>query len=206
MKNLLKMLPYIREEYKRLIIVTIASLFLAGVSALQPLVFKSILDSLVKQVATPAHQIDFRTPFLYMIGLSVTYLSFSHIFNIYSEKVVWSVRLKLRTRIFTKITGLSLDYFETHQAGAIAQRAGESIMQFSDWLRTLAFSFLGPIFTLIFITIVLFTRSFWLGLIGVGITLTSYLEYAHTRRVTRKPNVEWKKYGERSSGIFNETR
>lgn len=205
MKNLRKMFPYIRDEYGRLVGIAIASLAIAGVSALQPQLFKNVLDNLIQNLNTGETAGDLPRQFAYLAGLSAIYLVGSHLFNVYSDQVMFRIRVSLRIRIFKRITALSLDYFETHQAGAIGQKAGESIMRFSEWVRMLAYSFLGPIFTLVLITAILFRQNIILGSLALMVIIVSYVEYLRTRKKTRPLTKKWNYYGERSGGIFTET-
>lgn len=205
MKNVLKMLTYIREVYWQLFGTALASLVIALASALQPQVFKSVLDTLIDEAGNGQSWTLLIPKLLIMMGLSLVFILGSHFFNVLSEYTYNRVDSIVHIKVFEALSSQSVEFFETHQAGKILQRTYRSIADFTNWISTFNYSFLGPIFSLFFITLFLAIKSPWLGLLSIGVIAYSYFDVAHTRKKAtphqKKTNVNF----ERAYGTFSET-
>ncbi|QQS27046.1 ABC transporter ATP-binding protein [bacterium] len=204
MKNILKILPYIREQYGRLLTIMVASLIIAGITAIQPQIFKQIVDTVVAK-GNSLSWADVKSDLILLTLLSAIVLATSYIFNIVSNRSFHTVRSGLHQKVFAKITSLSTDYFDTHRPGAIIHKNNQAIDSFASWINSLNYSLLGPIFTMIIVTIILMQTNLLIGLLGFGIIIYSSFEFHITRKRNRPANLAWRKHSEASSAIFSET-
>lgn len=176
------MLPYIRQEYKRLAIVTIASIAIALASAVQPQIFKLVLDELIKLSQTHA-SFTAILPLLLLLGItSLIYALSSNLFNIYADRVFINLQESLRQKLFMALTEQSVDYFETDRPGAIMQRSTNALGSFVGWVQQFNYGFLGPIFTVVFVVIMLSHKSPWLGINGLAVLIYTYFDFNRTRK------------------------
>lgn len=204
MKNIFKMMPYVRDQYLRLTMIILASLAIAGLSAYQPLIFKNIVDTVVAKGSNLTWE-DVQANMLLLVILSIASVIASYAFNIASNRSFQAIRSSLRKQVFERITSLSADYFDAHRPGAILQKANEAIGSFAQWINSLNYSLLGPIFTMIIVTVILMKTNLVIGLLGLGIIVYSSVEYSLTRARTRASNRIWRKHNEASVAIFSET-
>ena len=204
MKNIIKLLPYVRDQYGRIVTIILASLVIAGMTAYQPQILKGIIDTVVARGADLSWG-DVQDSLTLLVVLSVITISASYFFNRASNRTYQAIRSELRQKIFIKVTGMSADYFDTHRPGAIVQKSNEAVYSFAGWINSLNYSLLGPIFTMIVVTIILFRSNTAIGLLGLGIIIYSSYEYQGTRKRTKEANKTWRKHNELSAAIFSET-
>lgn len=204
MKNILKLFPYIRDQYLRIASIVASSIVIAALVAYQPQVFKGIIDTVTAKDSTLQWS-DVSSSIGLLFVLSVTTIVASTFFNFASNRTFQSIRSNLRRRVFYRLTTLSADYFDTHRPGAIMRKTGGAIDSFAQWINTLNYSLLGPIFTIIFITIILFKTNLILGLLGIGIITFAMINFSYTRKRNLVDSRKWRKNGEESWAIFSET-
>lgn len=204
MKNIFKLLPYVRDQYGRIITIILASLVIAGMTAYQPQILKGIIDTVVARGADLSWG-DVQDSLTLLVILSVITISASYFFNRASNRTIQAVRVELRQKIFARITTLSADYFDTNRPGALVQKCNEAIGSFAGWVNSLNYSLLGPIFTMLIVTVVLFKSNFVIGLLGLSIIVVSSAEYQMTRKRTMEGNRIWRKHNESIAAIFSET-
>ncbi|MEI7819092.1 MAG: ABC transporter ATP-binding protein [bacterium] len=204
MKNILKMLPYVRDQYGRLFTIIGASLVIAALTAYQPQIFKNLVNTVVAR-GSQLRWSDVTTNLLILVVMSVITIVASYLFNVASNRTFQAIRSELKRKIFVTITSLSADYFDTNRPGTIIQKSNEAINSFAGWVNSLNYSLLGPIFTMIIVTAILFKASYLIGSLGLAIIVYSSYSYQATRKRTKEANKRWRQYNETSSAIFSET-
>lgn len=204
MKNILKLFPYIQGFYKRIAGLTSFSLIIAALNAYRPQIYKQIVDT-VSSRGTSLSWADI-TPYLYVLLIvSIIWVIVNYSFNVIAMKAHLSARSTLRIKVFEKLTSLNIDYFEINRPGAIMQKAGDAVNSFAGWVMSLNFSLLGPIFSIIVITVILFMNNIWLGILSLFIVGFSSFEFKRVINLNKKPNRIWRKQMEKSWAIFSET-
>lgn len=203
-KNILKLFPYIKGFYTSLTGIAIFSLFIAAINAYLPQVYKEIVDTVSQHQGTLSWGL--LQPYLIkLLVVSIVWVTVNFFFNILSSRNFQRVRGALRLAVFKRITTLSIDYFETNRPGEMVERTGSAIASFTGWVNSLNFSLMGPIFSIIVITIILLRSSLYLGVLALGIILFSGFMTRRARKQTKEPNQQWRTHNEKSVGIFAET-
>ncbi|MBP9827208.1 ABC transporter ATP-binding protein [Candidatus Saccharibacteria bacterium] len=204
MKNILKLFPYIKGFYSRIAGLAGFSIVIAIINAYRPQIYKQIVDT----VSSRGSNLSWNDvmPYLWvLLAVSVIWIIINYAFNIIAMRAHLTARSTLRLKVFEKLTSLSVDYFDTHRPGAIMQKTGDAVNSFAAWVMGLNYSLLGPIFSIIVITIILFLNSPWLGILSLMIVIFSSFEYRRTISRNKQPNKAWRKHNERSWAVFSET-
>ena len=204
MKNIFKLFPYIKGFYSRIAGLAAFSLVIALMNVYRPQIYKQIVDIVSQQGAGLAWTDVI--PYLWaLLFTSIVWAGVSLCFNVLSAHTQVRARSALRQRVFHKLTSLSVEYFDVHRSGAILQKTNEAVSSFGNWVGTLNYSLLGPIFSVVLITGVLFANSIWLGLLSLSIVIFSGIEYSRSIKKNKPSNRSWRKHAEESSAIITET-
>lgn len=204
MKNIFKLFHYIKGFYLRVTAITVFSLVIAAINAYRPQIYKQIVDIVTQRGAQLAWS-DVMPSFWILLILSIIWVVINYSFNIMSSRTSIMVRSVLKVRVFNKLTALSVEYFDTNRPGAVIQKVTNGIGSFGQWVVSLNHSLLGPIFSILVITVILFTNSVWLGILSLAIVTTSSLEYRLTIKRNKADNKLWREYNETSAAIITET-
>jgi len=204
MKNILKLFPYIKGMYARIAGVAGFSLLLAAVVAYHPQIYKTIVDTVVRQGGNLVWA-DLSGQLWLLLALSLITVAMSYGFNMLTMQAMLAARTILRVNVFEKLTHLGIEYFETNRPGAINQRVQDGIGSFVSWVNTLNYSLLGPIFSLLIITTILFFKDFWLGSLSIAIVVFPSWEYMRMIKLNKEPNRAWRKSNETGAAIAVET-
>ncbi len=204
MKNIFKLFHYIKGFYLRISAIAGFSLIIAAINAYRPQVYKHVVDTVTKNGGT-LKWTDV-TPYIWiLIFLSILWVVVNYAFNISSMRIHLAARSALRRRVFEKLTSLNVDYFEINRPGAVLQKTGDAINSFSQWVMSLNFSLLGPIFSLLVITIILFMSNILLGFLSLAIIINPSFKNQYPIKKNKPSQRKWRKFNETSTAIFSET-
>ena len=204
MKNILKLFPYIKGFYTRIVGLAGFSLIIAAINAYRPQIYKQIVDTVTARGANLSWT-DVSPYLVTLLLISLIWVIVNYCFNILSMKAQISTRSALKIRVFDRLTSLSVEYFDTHQPGAVIQKVNDGINSFSNWVSTLNYSLLGPIFSIVIITGIIFRSSIPLGCLSLAIVVYSSFEYRSTIGRTKADNKLWRKANETSTAVIVET-
>lgn len=204
MKNIFKLFPYIKGFYLRISAVAGFSLILAAINAYQPQIYKRIIDTVVARGPLLSWA-DVLPSLWLLLAVSLVWVLANYGFNIMAMRTQINVRTSLKVRVFKKLTSLSVEYFDTHRPGAIIEKLSNGIGSFSSWIGTLNYALLGPVFSILLITAILFRGNVWLGLLSTLIVVYSSIEYIRTIERNKAPAKLWRKYNETGVAIISET-
>ncbi len=204
MKNIFKLFPYIKGFYARIAGLAGFSLIIAAINAYRPQIYKQIVDTVTSQGSNLTWS-DVSPYLLTLLAISLIWVVVNYSFNILSMRAQITARSALKIRVFDRLTSLSVEYFDTHRPGAVIQKVNDGINSFSDWVSSLNYSLLGPTFSIVLITGILFLSSIPLGLLSLAIVVYSSFEYRNTIRRTKADNKVWRKANETSTAIMVET-
>ena len=132
--------------------------------------------------------------------LGVAAWTFNYIRQMISARVVGNVVLNLREDVFDATVQHDLSFFDEHPSGKIVSRVTSDTQDFSE-VVTLVINLLSQVLLVVFLSAWLFTISFWLTLLLLGMTpivvaiALSFRRVARTvtqraRRVTAKINAQ----------------
>ncbi|MDQ5944500.1 MAG: hypothetical protein QG658_568 [Patescibacteria group bacterium] len=204
MKNIFKLFAYIKGFYLKIAGLAGFSLIIAAINAYRPQIYKQIVDT-VSALGSDLSWADV-IPYLWtLLAVSVVWSVASYGFNIMALRTQIAARAALRTRTFNQLTTLSAEYFDVNRPGAILQKTNEAVGSFAGWIGTLNYGLLGPIFSIVLITGILFTNSIWLGLLSLSIVIFSGFTYGRMKRKLKTDNRLWRKHNETSMSIITET-
>lgn len=204
MKNIVKLFAYIKGFYLKIAGLAGFSLIIAAINAYRPQIYKQIVDT-VSALGSDLSWTDV-VPYLWaLLATSIVWTLASYGFNLLALRTQVRTRAALRQRTFDKLTTLSVEYFDTHRPGAILQKTNEAVGSFANWIGTLNYGLLGPIFSIVLITGILFTNSVWLGLLSLSIVVYPGYQYSSMIKRTKPANKAWRKHNEESMAVITET-
>ncbi len=209
MKNLLKLTSLIKHTWPRLIGIAIFSLIAAGVNVVRPYIFKLAIDqtsSLASATITPD---QFKTS---IFGLATLFLLVSLAFTIIdgfgfrlTDLTSNYVTVQLLEKVFDKLAGLSLDFFESKRIGETIQKINRGIDAYINWINTVTMQLLDPAIYTIVITAIFMIKLPAIGLIFIVFIFLYNLVMVYTNKKNRPIHIQESKTYEKAAGIFTES-
>lgn len=204
MKYILRMFRYIPGEHFRIVGLVIFSV-VAGV-------FNTAIPLLLSRTLTAATQSlqnnNFRLVYQGIILVVVLIIS-EQVLMFFKEKISDTFRMqlitKLRFAIYPKLFMLDLNYIEKHQPGAIQHRIDRGVNDFSQWIFDVTEWTGTLVTTTIFMLVVLWFKSPFLGLIFT-ITVPIMVAVSLKKNKAQKPYIKkGNRLYEGYAGAVNET-
>lgn len=206
MKNILKLTSYIKDQWRAISLVMFLSLLIGASSAIMPLIFKRVVDDVVKATQNPS---DAATK---AVGASLLVLAIVYAINLilhyFNDKTSDSIRMQMLTqmrhRVFPKVSNLSVDYIERHQPGALLQRINQGIGDFNGWIWDVGNTIISTITGTAFILIIIYSKSVWMGLLFTIVLPILFFINLQKIKKTRANREEATKVFEKFNGAYTE--
>ncbi len=206
MKNILKLTSYIKDQWRAISLVMCLSLLIGASSAIMPLIFKRVVDDVVKATQNPS---DAATK---AVGASLLVLAIVYAINLilhyFNDKTSDSIRMQMLTqmrhRVFPKVSNLSVDYIERHQPGALLQRINQGIGDFNGWIWDVGNTIISTITGTAFILIIIYSKSVWMGLLFTIVLPILFFINLQKIKKTRANREEATKVFEKFNGAYTE--
>jgi len=191
-----RIIAYFRPYARQMGLVAVMLMLNSAAGTGGPIIISRAIDLLAQDPSTEK--------MLLMAGgvllLGVAAWTFNYIRQMISARVVGNVVLKLREDVFDATVQHDLSFFDEHPSGKIVSRVTSDTQDFSE-VVTLVINLLSQVLLVVFLSAWLFTISFWLTLLLLGMTpiavaiALSFRRVARTvtqraRRVTAKINAQ----------------
>ena len=191
-----RIIAYFRPYARQMGLVAVMLMLDSAAGTGGPIIISRAIDLLAQDPSTEK--------MLLMAGgvllLGVAAWTFNYIRQMISARVVGNVVLKLREDVFDATVQHDLSFFDEHPSGKIVSRVTSDTQDFSE-VVTLVINLLSQVLLVVFLSAWLFTISFWLTLLLLGMTpiavaiALSFRRVARTvtqraRRVTAKINAQ----------------
>lgn len=209
MKNLLKLTSLIKHTWPRLFGIMLFSLLAAGFGVLRPYIFKLVID----QITALSNQViaydQFKTS---IIGLTLVFLIASLVFTVIdafgfklSDLTINFVSNQLLRKIYSKLSSLSIDFFENKRFGETVEKINRGINSYMNWINMVAMQMLDPI---IFMAVVLMIFLYKIPVIGIIFIIFIFcytLVMIYASKKSRPIQIKESKSYEKAAGIFTES-
>lgn len=206
MQNIIKVFQYIPHIKRQLVAITFLNLIIVALNAAQPYAFKIVIDEIVAAITNPA----FNSQIIWvalgsLFGLRILTSIFNYFISIYGNQIFTGFVRDLRHAVLSRLTTLSIDYFEKTRTGAIMQRVLGNVSEVANWFYNTASNFLGQILTII-VSLALITHTSWQAglLVTAGAAIYTYQQIRVLQK-TRPIGKSTRKVMERSAGYLQET-
>jgi ABC-type multidrug transport system fused ATPase/permease subunit len=207
MKNILKLTSYIKDQWRSIALVTFLSLIIGAISAITPLIFKGVVDSVVDATKNPTNT-STKAVGLSLLILAVMY-AVSLALQYFNGKISDTIRMQMitqmRNRVFPKVSSLSVDYIERHQPGALMQRINQGIHDFQGWIWEVGGSIISLLTGTIFILVIIYTKSIAMGLLFTIVLPILFLVNLQKIKRTRVNREKATKMFEVFNGAYTES-
>jgi len=207
MKNILKLTKYLRTEKKPIAVVGCFSLAMGIVSAVLPLQFKRIVDSVAEATKNPGADATEKVAMSVLLlgALLLGNVILEYFNEMYSDTIRMRILTILRQRIYPKVIDLSVDYIEKHQPGAVIQRVTQGIGDFQMWVFSVAEWLFSLLTSTLFILVIIWVKSPWMGLLfAIALPIMVWLNFRKVKHA-REPKTEANKQYEKFAGKFSES-
>lgn len=207
MKNILKLTKYLRTEKKPIAVVGFFSLAMGIVSAVLPLQFKRIVDSVAEATKNPGADATEKVAMSVLLlgALLLGNVILEYFNEMYSDTIRMRILTILRQRIYPKVIDLSVDYIEKHQPGAVIQRVTQGIGDFQMWVFSVAEWLFSLLTSTVFILVIIWVKSPWMGLLfAITLPVMVWLNFRKVKHA-REPKTEANKQYEKFAGKFSES-
>lgn len=207
MKNILKLTKYLRTEKKPIAVVGFFSLAMGIVSAVLPLQFKRIVDSVAEATKNPGADATEKVAMSVLLlgALLLGNVILEYFNEMYSDTIRMRILTILRQRIYPKVIDLSVDYIEKHQPGAVIQRVTQGIGDFQMWVFSVAEWLFSLLTSTLFILVIIWVKSPWMGLLfAIALPIMVWLNFRKVKHA-REPKTEANKQYEKFAGKFSES-
>jgi ABC-type multidrug transport system fused ATPase/permease subunit len=207
MRNILTTLNYVPKIRRYAAYITALNLVLAAVLAVQPFLFKNIIDTIVNAASNASDKSveQVAISLLFLLVLRVASAILNYFTDFQSSRIFYSILVGLRQAVFLRVTTLSTEYFEQEKTGAIVQRYGQSTGEVANWVNNSLSRLLPEIMTVIISTAIILHLNVWAGLITIiagAIFFTLQIPVLRRLRPMAKAS---QKHAETASGYFSET-
>lgn len=161
MKNIWRVIGLLKELHGRIILVVFTTVVIGLGNLAVPYAFKLIVDEVSKAV-TASHQVAVQRIVQLLIILAliqVILLVFGYLQEYLEDTLRLDIFFGLRERMMKHVLRLSLDYYETHQAGKISDQMTQGIFDVGMWIDQLAQSSLLQIVSVILALVIIGVSS-----------------------------------------------
>lgn len=210
MEDLKKIYPIIKPARKYLILISFLQVITSVISIVWPYIIKKLIDEIAKIVAvgdsvTPA----FKGLGFFAIGLFAIVLieNINYILtDYYSVKLDAVIQKNVRTRLFSHLNSLSIEFFENVKIGKLLSKISRGIKSSSDFLDNLATWFLSQIINFIAVIIIFLYLNVTLGIMALVMAfLYGFLSIKMTKKISplhKEINSEKDKLGGKENEVL----
>jgi len=173
MKNILRVVGLLKELHGRIIFMVFTTLIIGVGNLATPYAFKLIVDQVTKAVgASPQTAVDRIIQLLAILAvIQLVLLVFGYIQEYLEDNLRLDIFFGLRDRLMRHSVKLSLDYYETHQAGKISDQLTQGIFDVGFWIDQFAQTSLLQIVSIALALIIIGMNSPLAGLIVLVVVL-----------------------------------
>jgi ATP-binding cassette subfamily B protein len=175
-----RILSYFRPYSRQMILVAILIVLTSAAGTGGPILISKAIDVLAQDPSTEK--------MLLMTGgvllLGVAGWVFNYIRRMISARVIGDVVLKLRADTFEATIRHDLSFYDEHPSGKIVSRVTSDTQDFSD-VVSLVIDLLSQVLLVFILSAWLFSISFWLTLLLLGMTPIAVLIALSFRRIAR---------------------
>jgi subfamily B ATP-binding cassette protein MsbA len=184
--NWKRVFGYLKPYWKRMGLASVALIISTGMGLAFPLIIVKMLESVTRvQDFGPLNSLAILLIGIFLLQAITNFLQ-SYLLSYVGERIVFD----LRTKLYTHLQELSLDYYANHRVGDIVSRLSSDVTQMRSMLTTNITMLLSQVLTLIGSIIIVFTINaqftlFILAmvpiLIGVALVFGSRIQKNSTR-------------------------
>jgi len=190
-----------------LVIILAAMLVQTAMSVAMPWPLKVILDNVVGEHKLPPWLDDFLRPFMTsggkmqiaaaaaiatiliaLLGAAASYLA-----NYYTTSVGQWVANDLRLRTYHHLQQLSLNYYNTHEMGALLSTITADVQTIQNFASSSTLGILVDMFTIVAMLVIMFWLNWDFTMIAVGVTPFMLLMVSRFKKAVKKATREVRK-------------
>jgi subfamily B ATP-binding cassette protein MsbA len=190
-----------------LVIILAAMLVQTAMSVATPWPLKIILDNVVGEHKLPPWLDDFLRPFMTsggkmqiaaaaaiatiliaLLGAAASYLA-----NYYTTSVGQWVANDLRLRTYHHLQQLSLNYYNTHEMGALLSTITADVQTIQNFASSSTLGILVDMFTIVAMLVIMFWLNWDFTMIAVGVTPFMLLMVSRFKKAVKKATREVRK-------------
>jgi ABC-type multidrug transport system fused ATPase/permease subunit len=190
-----------------LVIILAAMLVQTAMSVATPWPLKIILDNVVGEHQLPPWLDDFLRPFMTsggkmqiaaaaaiatiliaLLGAAASYLA-----NYYTTSVGQWVANDLRLRTYQHLQQLSLNYYNTHEMGALLSTITADVQTIQNFASSSTLGILVDMFTIVAMLVIMFWLNWDFTMIAVGVTPFMLLMVSRFKKAVKKATREVRK-------------
>ena len=206
MKELVRIVKYTGSLWRYYVVISFFTIFLAGMSQLQPLFTKGAIDQITKAFGHGNANVKLVALFAILIFITdVAQTFFSNIGGYFGDMMSIKLQRLFSLRYYEHLLSLPQYYFDTELTGKIVNRMNRGIGQIGDFMQMLSNNFLQFVFSTIFSLIIVALYSWPVALMLFALFPIFIL-------FTTKSSKKWQKFQkiinhelDVASGRFNET-
>ncbi|MGD0284625.1 MAG: ABC transporter ATP-binding protein, partial [Candidatus Saccharimonadales bacterium] len=206
MKELIRIVKYTGSLWRYYVVISLFTIFLAGMSQLQPLFTKGAIDQITKAFGHGNANVKLVALFAILIFVTdVAQTFFSNIGGYFGDMMSIKLQRLFSLRYYEHLLSLPQYYFDTELTGKIVNRMNRGIGQIGDFMQMLSNNFLQFVFSTIFSLIIVALYSWPVALMLFALFPIFIL-------FTTKSSKKWQKFQkiinhelDIASGRFNET-
>jgi ABC-type multidrug transport system fused ATPase/permease subunit len=190
-----------------LVIILAAMLLQTAMSVAAPWPLKVILDNVVGERKLPPWLDDFLRPFMTSSGkmqiaaaaaiatilIALLGAAASYLANYYTTSVGQWVANDLRLRTYHHLQQLSLNYYNTHEMGALLSTITADVQTIQNFASSSTLGILVDMFTIVAMLVIMFWLNWDFTMIAVGVTPFMLLMVSRFKKAVKKATREVRK-------------
>jgi ABC-type multidrug transport system fused ATPase/permease subunit len=150
LKKVRRILSYFKPFWKNWILIFCLSLFLSGLTLINPLIIKFLIDD----VLTAKNFMLLTLLMLFFIGINIISTVIKIITSYYSQKLSQGISYNVRNQLFEHLESLHLGFFFQKEVGDILTRLSEDVNGIEQFVSMIFNRTISNIYTLIIILII----------------------------------------------------
>jgi ATP-binding cassette, subfamily B, bacterial len=190
MKYILRILRYTASLWRYYASISLVSLFLAGMTLVQPLITGKVIDELRLGTDARVQFVVIMASIIFLMDFGTTI--FSNIGGYIGDQMSAKLSKILSERYYKHILDLPQHFFDTELTGKITNRLNRSILQISNFMQMWSNNFLQFIFSTVFSLIIVAFYSWEVALMLLAL-------YPIFIFMTVRNSNTWQKYQEKKN-------
>lgn len=202
MKYILRILRYTASLWRYYAAISFISLFLAGMTLVQPLITGKVIDELRLGTDARVHFVILMAGLIFLMDFGTTI--FSNVGGYVGDQMSARLSKILSERYYKHILDLPQQYFDTELTGKITNRLNRSILQISNFMQMWSNNFLQFIFSTVFSLIIVAFYSWEVALMLLALYPIFIIMTVRTSNVWQKYQEKKNEHSDIASGRFVE--